>query len=77
MEVLRALDQKMLIHKATIAKARFDLAIASMDKEHASFRVHVAQRQRLHLEKGLPMEAYDELEQEGAFGPPTAIRTLN
>jgi len=55
--------------KAAVAKARFDLECTTIDKEHASFRVHVAQRQRVHLEKGLPMEAYDELEQEGAFGP--------
>ena len=42
-----------------------------MDHEYASFRAQVAQRQRMHLEKGLPMEAYDELEREGAVGPVT------
>lgn len=72
MERLRTLDEKVLANKVVIAKARFDLLCAQMDHEYASFRAQVAQRQRIHLEKGLPMEAFDELEREGVFGPLTS-----
>jgi AmiR/NasT family two-component response regulator len=71
-ERLRAFDEKVLVNKAVLAKARFDLLCAQMDHEYASLRAQVAQRQRIHLEKGLPMEAYDELEREGVFGPLTS-----
>lgn len=64
---MQALDVKAFALNDVTAKVHFDSSCATLDMEHASFRARVAERQRIHLEKGLPMEAYDILEREGAF----------
>ncbi|KAF8306423.1 hypothetical protein DL93DRAFT_2172089 [Clavulina sp. PMI_390] len=64
---LQALEAKRLEQTAAERTARFDALVANLDKEHATWRALVAMKQRVHLEKGVPMEAFDDLEREGAF----------
>lgn len=57
------------VHKPALNKASHDLMLSDLERSHTHSRALVAERQRINLEKGRPMEAYDALAKEGALGP--------
>lgn len=57
------------MHRPAINKASYDLLLVDLDRSHAHLRAKVAEGQRVNLDKGRPMEAYDALAREGVLGP--------